>query len=59
MSVTFASSEEDKKTLQEIQDKFVIKVKPLPEVVDCSTYSKIYIFLTKISEIINLRLFGD
>jgi hypothetical protein len=38
--------------MQEIQDKFVIKVKELPEQIDSSSYSKIFIF--KISEIINL-----
>ena len=38
--------------MQEIQDKFVIKVKELPEQVDSSSYSKIIIF--KISEIIHL-----
>ena len=50
ISITFASSEEDKKTLQDIQDKFVIKVKPLPDSIDCSTYSKI--FFLNFSEII-------
>ena len=39
--------------MQEIQDKFVIKVKPLPDQVDSSSYSKIFIF--KFSEIINLN----
>jgi hypothetical protein len=37
--------------MQEIQDKFVIKVKELTDNIDSSSYSKIYIF--KLSEIIN------
>lgn len=52
ISITLASSDEDRKTLQEIQDKFIIKVKPLPDSIDCSTYSKI--FILNFSEIINL-----
>ena len=39
--------------MQEIQDKFVIKVKILPEQIDSSSYSKIFIF--KFSEIIKLN----
>ena len=40
--------------MQEIQDKFVIKVKQLPDQIDSSSYSKIFIF--KFSEIINLNV---
>jgi len=39
LTITFVSSDDDKKTLQEIQDKFLIKIKELPENVDSSTYS--------------------
>jgi hypothetical protein len=39
--------------MQEIQDKFVIKVKQLPDQIDSSSYSKIFLF--KFSEIINLK----
>jgi len=38
LTITFASSDEDKKTLQEIQDRFLIKVKEFPETIDSSTY---------------------
>ena len=41
LTITFSASEEDKKILQEIQDRFLIKMKELPETVDASTYSKI------------------
>jgi hypothetical protein len=37
--------------MQEIQEKFVIKVKQLPDQIDSSSYSNLYIF--KFSEIIN------
>jgi hypothetical protein len=40
--------------MQEIQDKFVIKVKELPEQIDSSSYSNI--FILKISEIIFLLM---
>ena len=43
--------------MQEIQDKFVIKVKQLPEQVDSSSYSKI--FILKNSEIINRNILID
>lgn len=39
--------------MQEIQDKFVIKVKELPENIDSSSYSKIFIYFFNLSEIIN------
>ena len=57
LSITFAASDEDKKTMQEIQDKFVIKVKQLPDQVDSSSYSKI--FILKNSEIINRNILID
>jgi len=38
LTITFVSTDEDKKTLQNIQDKFLLKVKEFPESVDSSTY---------------------
>jgi ATP-dependent RNA helicase UAP56/SUB2 len=38
LTITFASSDDDKKTLQEIQDRFLIKVRDLPDTIDSSTY---------------------
>merc|ERR1712032_134193 len=40
LTITFNASEDDGKTLQEINDKFDKKVKELPEQVDSSTYMK-------------------
>lgn len=40
LTITFNSSDEDKKTLQEIQDRFLIKVKEFPETIESSSYSK-------------------
>jgi ATP-dependent RNA helicase UAP56/SUB2 len=39
LTITFNSSDEDKKTLQEIQDRFLIKVKEFPETIETSSYS--------------------
>jgi ATP-dependent RNA helicase UAP56/SUB2 len=38
LTITFASSDEDKKTLEEIQSRFLIKVKEFPDTIDKSTY---------------------
>jgi len=38
LSVTFASSDEDKVILEEIQKRFLVKVQSLPESIDSSTY---------------------
>jgi len=38
LTITFVATDEDKKTLQEIQDRFLIKVKEFPETIDASTY---------------------
>jgi ATP-dependent RNA helicase UAP56/SUB2 len=38
LAITFASSPEDEVILKEIQDRFVVKIKPLPDSIDSSTY---------------------
>jgi len=38
LTVSFVSSDEDKKILAEIQERFVIKIKDLPDTIDPSTY---------------------
>jgi len=38
LAVTFVSGDEDKKVLQEIQDKFEVKITTLPDEIDSSTY---------------------
>lgn len=39
LAITFISSEEDKKVLEEIQDRFVVKIQEMPDQIDESTYS--------------------
>jgi ATP-dependent RNA helicase UAP56/SUB2 len=38
LSITFCSSPEDKVILEEIQKRFLVKVKPLPDTIEASTY---------------------
>jgi ATP-dependent RNA helicase UAP56/SUB2 len=38
LAITFATQGGDKETLQEIQDRFAVKVTPLPATIDASTY---------------------
>jgi len=38
LAVTFVTGDEDKKVLQEIQDKFEVKITTLPDEIDSSTY---------------------
>jgi len=38
LSITLISSDEDAKILEEVQSRFEVKVTPLPEKVDSSTY---------------------
>lgn len=38
LGITFISSDEDKQVLQEIQDRFVIKIQEMPDSIDQSTY---------------------
>lgn len=40
LTITFVSSEEDKKILQEIQDRFLLKIQEFPDTIDSSSYSK-------------------
>jgi len=45
LTITFSSTEEDNTRLQEIQNRFLIKMKELPETVDPSTYSKMILLI--------------
>lgn len=38
LTITFVSSQEDQTILKDIQDRFLVKVKELPETIDSSTY---------------------
>jgi len=38
LAITFVSSAEDQKILEEVQSRFVVEVKELPNVIDSSTY---------------------
>lgn len=38
LAVTFAATEEDEKRLQEIQDRFLVKIKPLPDSIESASY---------------------
>lgn len=38
LAITFVSSEEDAKTLEKVQERFEVEVKPLPDHIDSSTY---------------------
>lgn len=38
LAITFVSSEEDAKTLESVQERFEVEVKPLPDHIDSSTY---------------------
>jgi superfamily II DNA/RNA helicase len=49
LTITLVSSDEDKKILQEIQDRFLIKVKEFPETIDSSTYSKFFIIYSELN----------
>ena len=44
LAITFSSSTEDEVILKEIQDRFVVKIKPLPDSIESSTYSKRYFY---------------
>ena len=39
LTITFVSSDEDEKTLKEVQSRFEVKVPELPEHIDVTTYS--------------------
>jgi len=39
LSITFSSNDEDSKRLNEIQERFLVKIKPLPDTIETSTYS--------------------
>ena len=39
LAITFVSSDEDKKVLQDIQDRFVVKIKDMPDQIDENTYA--------------------
>lgn len=43
VTVTFIAGEEDQKTFDDIQKRFLIKAEDLPQVIDKSTYCK-YIY---------------
>jgi len=38
LAVTFSSGEEDEKILKEIQERFLVKIKPLPDSIETSSY---------------------
>merc|ERR1712022_106141 len=38
LAITFASSEEDGKILEEVQSRFEVSITPLPEAIDVSSY---------------------
>jgi ATP-dependent RNA helicase UAP56/SUB2 len=38
LAITFVSGEEDKKTLKDVQDRFEVKVTPLPDEIDSAAY---------------------
>lgn len=38
LAITFISEEEDEKILQDVQDRFEVKVTPLPDEIEASTY---------------------
>jgi ATP-dependent RNA helicase UAP56/SUB2 len=38
LAITFSSTTEDTQRLEEIQKRFVVKVKPLPDSIETSTY---------------------
>jgi len=39
LAITFSSNDEDSKRLNEIQERFLVKIKPLPDTIETSTYS--------------------
>ncbi len=43
LAITFVSDDNDSKILQSIQDRFVVNITELPDEIDISTYSKIYL----------------
>ena len=45
LTITFIAEEEDQKTFDEIQKRFLIKAQELPEKIDASTYSILYFFI--------------
>jgi ATP-dependent RNA helicase UAP56/SUB2 len=38
LAITFVSGDEDKKVLQDVQDRFEVKVTPLPDEIDSASY---------------------
>jgi ATP-dependent RNA helicase UAP56/SUB2 len=38
LAITFSSSTEDETVLKEIQDRFLVKIKPLPDTIETSSY---------------------
>lgn len=38
LAITFVTTEQEEKTLQEIQDRFKVKVEPLPNEIDTNSY---------------------
>lgn len=38
LAITFLSSDEDKETLKQVQDRFTVEIQPLPEKIEVSTY---------------------
>jgi ATP-dependent RNA helicase UAP56/SUB2 len=40
LAITFVASEEDVKILNDVQERFEVDIKELPEQIDTSTYSK-------------------
>jgi len=38
LAITFAASTEDETVLKEIQDRFLVKIKPLPDTIETSSY---------------------
>lgn len=42
LGITFCANEEDETKLKEIQDRFLVKIKPLPDTIESSTYSNFF-----------------
>lgn len=38
LAISFISSDEDEKVLKDVQDRFVVKITPLPDKVETATY---------------------